>query len=94
VLHLQLLVVPLDLPQPLKFTDGLQIQRRNSAAKFAVTSLLAPPRQHERVNGQRLRDVPHLDSRLLTELYGSELELGAVASDSSGTRFSHRDLSR
>jgi hypothetical protein len=94
VLHPQPLVVPLDLPQPLKFTNRLQVQRRDSAAKFAVTGLLAPPRQHERVNAQRLRDVADQDSWLLAELDGLELELGAVASDSSRTRFSHRDLSR
>jgi hypothetical protein len=94
VLHLQPLVIPLDLPQPLKFTYRLQVQRRDGAPQFAVTSLLAPPRQHERVNAQRLGDVPDEDSRLLTELDGPELELGAVASDSSRTCSSHRDLSR
>jgi hypothetical protein len=94
VLHPQPLVVPFDLAQALKFTNRLQVQRRDSAAKFAVTSLLAPPRQHERMNAQRNRDVPDQDSRLLTELDGSEFELGAVASDPSRTRFSHRDLSR
>jgi hypothetical protein len=94
VLHLQPLVVPLDLPQPLKLAYRLQIERRDRAPQFAVTSLLAPPRQHERMNAQRLRDVPDKDSRLLAELDGPELELGAVASDSSGTCSSHRDLSR
>jgi hypothetical protein len=83
VLHLQPLVVSLDLPQPLKFTYRLQIQSRDRAPQFAVTSLLAPPRQHERVNAQRLRDVANQDSRLLAELDGSEFELRATCSPKS-----------
>jgi hypothetical protein len=90
VLHLQPLVVALNLPQSLKFAHRLQVQRRDSAAELAVAGLLAPPRQHERMNAQRLRDILNQDSRLLTELDSLELEFGAVASDSSRTCSSHR----
>ena len=54
---------------------------RASAAQLAVAHLLAPPRQHERVNVQRRRHRLHLEPRLLAQPHRGQLELEAVLPD-------------
>ena len=49
--------------------------------KYAVARFLPPPRQHERVNLQRVGHRLHLDARQLTELHSLEFELQAVLTD-------------
>jgi hypothetical protein len=70
VLRLEPLVVPFDLSQTLQLTDGLQIQSGDGAPKDPVPSLLPPPGEHERVNGEGVRHVPDKDTGLLAELDG------------------------
>src|SRR5512134_2157038 len=53
--------------------------------------LLAPAREHERMDIQGLRNVLHLNSRQPAELYRTDLELSAVLRYSLGLcRSSHR----
>ncbi|MCM5681575.1 hypothetical protein M8A51_18780 [Schlegelella sp. S2-27] len=81
MLLLQALVLALDFTQPLQLGHLLLLHRLHLAHQFAVAHLLAPLRQHERVNAQGLGHVLDQHARLIAHLHGLELELDAVAID-------------
>src|SRR4030067_1938314 len=64
---------------------GLRRHRRPGLDP-AFARLLAPARQHERMNVQRLGDVLNLDAGELAELHRLELEFSGVAMNLPWTR--------
>src|SRR5436190_780797 len=78
MLHLQALELLLHLPQPLQLRHRFGIERRRSTYQFAIAYLLAPARQHERMNAQRLGNVLDQNARLVTHLHCLQLESDLV----------------
>jgi len=73
-------VRPLQLLQPPDLARCRHPQLPPPPAQYPVAHLLAPLRQHERMNVQRRRHRLHLDPGLLTQPHRRQLELPAVCS--------------
>ncbi|MBA3597022.1 MAG: hypothetical protein H0W40_06560 [Methylibium sp.] len=92
MLYLQALELLLDFAQALKLCDGSRLERRWLAYQLALAHLLAPLRQHERLNAQRLGNVLDQHAGLIAHLHGLELERDAISVDLLRPRHSHRTL--
>src|SRR2546426_11352421 len=78
MLHLQAFELLLDLPQPPQLRHRAGVERRGFTHQLAVARLLAPARQHERMNAQRLGHVLDQNPRLVTHLHCPQLERSPV----------------
>lgn len=78
MLRLQALVFDLELTQPLELGHRHRIGHVGPAHQYSVAHLLAPIRQHERVNAQGICDVLDLHPWRLAHCHGFEFELHSV----------------
>src|SRR5687768_15421380 len=78
MLELQPLVVLLHAAQFLELRGHVLLDLHTLRHDPSLTRLLAPTRQHERVDVKRLRDVPHRNARQLAQLHRRRLESLAV----------------
>src|SRR6266496_4867882 len=90
MLHLQALELLLDLPQPPQLRHRAGIEWRGFTHQLAVAHLLAPARQHERMNAQRLGHVLDQNPRLVTHLHCPQLERSPVPMNLLRSRCTHR----
>src|ERR1700682_1499951 len=81
MLHPQALELLLPLPQPPQLGHRCAIDRRRPANQLAITHLLAPAREHERMNAQRLGNILDQDPRLVAHLHRLQLEGDPVPID-------------
>src|SRR5438128_4742097 len=78
MLHPQTLVLQLHLPQTLQFGHRRGVDWRHLADQLAIAHFLAPARQHEGMNAQRLGNILDQHAGLITHLHRLQLECDSV----------------
>lgn len=81
MLHLQALELLLHFAQSLQLDNCCGVQRRWLADELSVAHLLAPLRQHERVDAKRFGNVLDQHPALVAQLHRPQLEVNAVSID-------------
>src|SRR6266487_4752612 len=90
MLHPQALELLLHFPQALQLGPRCSIDRRRLAHQLAITHLLAPAREHERMNAQRLSNILNQDARLVAHLHRLQLKGDPVPIDLLRSWCTHR----